>query len=266
MTVLLNNFDGGPDATAITTSNSGQVPGNDAFDAVNSGGTGVVLEYASVDVNVLERPTAEYCLKLATGSTLPASGVPSVAWTTAMGNQSTIYTRFYVYLADINISAPGDEDINLFRVVDTANQFKAVGVWLQTVTTPHYLGILNEWNSVATFMSSAPLVAGVWQRIEFRATVTSNPNNGSAELYYYADADSPIATDSVSQTSQNYGTGTVDMFSLGQGAGSQRNTAPIYLSNWELNDTDWPGPAPFRPGKGVPGILTNPIAIHTDAS
>jgi hypothetical protein len=255
MTVLRNNFEGGPDGTTISVANSSQ-SGGDPFDQVSTSGTGTVVKYASADG--LDRPTAEYVMRFATGSS--TSVWPGVRYSTSMGSRSQIWTRFYIYLTALSTS-PGF-DFNIFSATNNSVNY-AVAVYVRTTTPPLSLAILNGRNN-ATSVVATPITLSEWHRVEFRATM--HTSTGSADLKYFSgqNVDTDIVTDQVSQTSQNYGATSFEDFKLGSGWTAQANTPNTYFSNWELNDTGYPGPAPFRAGKGYPGILANPIAIHTD--
>jgi hypothetical protein len=259
MTVLRNNFEGGPHGTVISTSNSGQY-GDNAFNAVDSVGTGQVNQFTSVDVAGLNRPTAEFVYEISTGSTI---NTPWVQWSTSMGSQTQIWTRFYVYFA--TLSTTPSNNINLFTVGSTFG-YDIVSVSVRSTTSPFYFRIVNEWAGTGTTLGTVSVTAGKWHRIEFRATIGGT---GSADLFYYGEdaVDSPDYTDSVSQSGQDYGTDPADRFRLGQSVIGLANLPTTRFSNWELNNTGYPGPAPFRAGRGVPaGNMTNPIAPHCGIS
>jgi hypothetical protein len=257
MTRLINNFEGGPDGTTLTVANSDQSGTQDAFDALDSSGTGNVLKFMSA-VN-LARPTAEYVLHIATGSTINV--YPDVRWEASMGAQSQIWTRFYVYLTSVSANV---RDLNLFSAWTSATS-NGVGVYIQNSGSPLSFAILNFKTSAISYMPTV-ITAGTWHRVEFRATMSATV--GSADLTYYSgdNVDTTTPTDTVSITGQNFGASTANRFALGPDWSYQANTPDTYLSSWELNNTGYPGPAPFRAGKGVPGVLTNPMAIHSDIS
>jgi hypothetical protein len=70
-------------------------------------------------------------------------------------------------------------------------------------------------------------------------------------------------TETLIQTGKNYGASTGSSFRLGCANPLSNQTATTH-SGWGMSTTDWLGPLPFRPGKGVPGIMSSPIAVHTD--
>jgi hypothetical protein len=256
MVVLRNNFEGGPDGTTITTGNSNQTGAQNAFNIVNSSGTGAILKYTSSAVAALSRPTAEYVMQMQTGSTYTT---PNVRWTSAMGDQTQVWMRWYTYFTSVGSSAN-----NL--TVASIDIFDAPGVMigLRATSTPYCLYSDFVGGGSPVYMTSTPIVSNTWYRVEFRATCTFSSD--TADLYLYADdnADGDTYDDHISITGQFSNT-HADGVSLGnnQSTGGQTNIPATYYSGWEVNTTGYPGPAPFRAGKGVPGILTNPICIHT---
>lgn len=256
MVALRHNFDGGPNAAGITVANSAQVPGNDPFNGVGSNTSPSFLQYGGIDLNNLNRGTAEYAMGIATHAGV-ATG-PWVLWSTSFGTQTQCWTRFYLYLTSTAANTTDTIDLNLFGA---AGATQGVGIWIpNTVGTIRYLQIQDSAATPAKVTMTTPLVAGQWCRVEFHAVRST----GASELYLYAgaDVDTNNYTELITQTGGNYGTSAFTQVWLGQGWDSQGGTLDTFLSNWEVNTTGYPGPAPFRAGKGVPGILTNPVAIH----
>lgn len=261
MTVLLNNnFDGGVTGSQITTSNSGADNGN-AFTYVSQTNSGV-CQYADVAANGLNRETAQYVMAMSTGAT--AGPTAYVGWNaSSLGTLTTFWTRFYFYVSALSPTGPND-DTNLFSAYLTSG-VPGVTIFLQCNPAPPYnLYIWNGYSSVQTTMVTA-LAAGIWNRVEFTATLGTSTGSASMSLYQDPNSDGAVPTETISQSGQNYGTSTINTTTLGMDYGSgQNNTPVIYFSNWQMNNSGYPGPAPFRAGKSCPGILTNPIAIHSD--
>ena len=99
-----------------------------------------------------------------------------------------------------------------------------------------------------------------WARIEVRMKFSLTTGNADLKLFLDPDDDTP--TETISFSGVNSGTANATNYYTGSPF-SVPNKPTTYFSGLELNDVGWPGPAPFRPGKGVPGILCNPVAIHT---
>jgi hypothetical protein len=259
--LLNNNFDGGVTGTTITTANSGF--NGDAFTYVTTVNTGS-LKYASVAANGLARPTAEYVLAVSTGT---GTSYAACGWDGAtLGGLTQFWTRFYIYFSSLVPNTGGDLNIFSGHISSSAPGVTLVVDYNSGTTPPYFLGIWNGFSSVWT-STTTPLVAGAWYRIEFRATLSTTV--GTADLFLYAGAnvDTTTATEHISQTAQNYGTSSADTASLGMDYFNQINTPAVYFSNWQINNTGYPGPAPFRQGLGSPaGNLANPVAIHSDIS
>jgi hypothetical protein len=255
----VNNFSGGPDGTTVTTSNSGQY-GDNAFNSTNSSGN--TLQFASVALNNLNRPTAEYTLRMQTGS---SAFNPYVMWSSAtLGTQSQMWTRFYAYFSTV---ATNSTNLCLMWF-SSGGSIDTSSLWLRTSATPYYLYVQASNSAGATqTMMSTPLGTSQWIRVEFTST-PSQSYSGINDLYLYQgnDTDTSNYTDHVTQTGLFTSSTTFDTMQLGQSTnfgGGQANTPAVYFSNLEVNNTGFPGPAPFRQGQGSPpGNLTNPIAYH----
>lgn len=261
MTVLLNNnFDGGAAGSNILTSNSGADNGN-AFTYINTGNGGTAA-FCDVEVLGLNRNTAQYVVGMSSGASTGAT--TAVGWTSGViGTLTTFWTRFYVYFS--SFLANTGADTNLFSAyLSSIGTGAGVNIYLSCNPAPPFqLYIWNDFSQTFSQMTTG-LVAGVWNRVEFTATLSTTVGTATMSLYADPNADGVTPTETVSQTAQNYGTSTMNQVSLGMDNGWQTNTPTFYFSNWQFNNTGYPGPAPFRPGKGFPGILPYPIAIHSD--
>lgn len=241
MTVLYNNFDGGPDGTTITTGNSSQF-GADAFDAIDAVGSTVKFS------NTFARPTAEFVMRAATAGTASEA---YVAWTTSMGAQSQIYLRMYMCFAVIpdNVLSP-----LLFAALSSGSP--CAGILVNTATEK--LALTDSNMAVAIATASNPIVAGRWFRVEARMQFSATV--GNAEVRYYEEADSDTPTDTLIVSNKDFGFSTANGFYFGY-VQQDTNLENLYVSGLELNNTGWPGPAPFIV-KSVPGVQPNAIAIH----
>jgi hypothetical protein len=265
MPTLFNNFEGGPDGTTVTTGNSNQSGTQSPFDIARVGGTGVLLQYASSDLAALSRPTAEYVLKTASGAGT-ATTFPTVAWTSSMGTQAEIWTRFYVYLTSTATNT--NNDLGLFSTYTVANAAHGVSVALSTSGANKGQFYLYNHNTATTY-TQAGLVAtaNTWYRIECHFLLGTSAGIADLQVFMGVNVDGDVPNVSQSVVSQNFGTTTANIFSLAEDVIYQTNQPNTYFSNWELNTTGYPGPAPFRAGLGSPsGGLTNPVAIHSDIS
>lgn len=251
MTTLRHNFDGGPLGTNLTVANSGQVPGNDPFQFVDVGSAQNHIEYK--DAALLGRATAEYVLLV---STLAAS-TSGMQWSTPMGSQSQIWLRMYLYLTETPFNSGATADCPIFECDNGA----AYSAWISIVRTTGAIRMENGPETLSTTTTNV-LPINEWARLEARMLFSTTVGSTDVKLFLEPDSDTP--TETVSSSGWNMGTATANSFVMGYSGLGTQNKPELYISGLELNNVGWPGPAPFRPGKGVPGIMTNAIAIHTD--
>lgn len=245
MTTLRNNFDGGPDGTNLTLANSGQVPGNNAFNVMSIIGSGTVIKYA--DAVALGRGTAEFVLKTSTAASVNDN---ALIWSTAMGTQTQIWGRQYIYL-----TALPPTDMTIFECDNGAVYTGSIAhdsageLWI----ADNDVGTVRQ-----TTTNDAPL--NQWIRLEWRFKFSTTVGEYELRLYDEADSDEPLET--LSATGLNLHAANANSFAFAS-AFPAANKPTTYYSGLELNNTGWPGPAPFK-AHGVPGILTNPTAVHSD--
>jgi hypothetical protein len=244
VTVLRNNFDGGPDGTTLTAANSGQVPGNDAFNSVTTKTASNIIQYT--DASGLDRQTAEYVLECSTSAVAQAN----CAWTTSMGSQTQIWLRLYFYMT----ATPTTNDMCIFES-DNGSAYAGC-IYVEATTNKMYVSRANT-GALLTMTTPAPL--NKWLRIE--AWFSFSTTAGDAELRLYTDADSDAASETISLGTA-WVTNNANAFAFGQPFATG-NKPTTYFSGLELNNTGWPGPAPFKV-KGVPGIQPSPVAVHSD--
>jgi hypothetical protein len=264
---LQNNFEGGPDGATMTVGNSNQTGTQNPFDFARAAGTGVLLQYASTAA--LNRPTAEYVMKISTGSGT-ATTFPGVGWTSSFGTLSELWARFYVYFT--STSSNNNNDMGLLSTYTSANIGHGVSVVMGTATgvsgVLNHFYVYNHNSGLQSIISILSRSISTWYRVEFHALFAASATS-AADLYIYegVSSDGVTPTASINLTGQDYGTTAIDTCSLGEDIIYQTNTPNTYFSNWEINDTGYPGPAPGRQGLGSPmGNLPNPIAIHTDVN
>jgi hypothetical protein len=247
VTRVRNNFDGGPDGVKVTAANSGQVPGNDAFQAVSPATTGT-MHYR--DASTLGRGTAEFVLHTATTATATSVGV---GWTTAIGTQSQVWLREYVYFTALPVTTGMAGDMYIFGCDNTV----AYGGHITLGRTDGKLRLENGPQTLEVATTSAvPL--NQWLRVEARLLFSTTV--GTVELQVYEEPDSDEPSDQVSASGWNMGVANANTFYFGSPFNDyfKPNT---YFSGIELNNEGWPGPAPFRQ-KAMPGYQPSTIAIH----
>jgi hypothetical protein len=246
VTVLLNNFDGGPSGTDISAANSGQVPGNNAFDGVLKSGTGAVLAYS----DAFARPTAEFLMKAQSGN---QSGHALVYWTTSMGSQAQTWHRCYFLFS----SAP-DAALSPTILASEASSGTAVRIGLNPPENTIYV---EESFGGTGAESTVVIPIGQWCRLEARVQWGTG-SSGSIDCRIYDEADSDIPAETVSMSNVTLNATASVNYYFGY-ISALANQPPLYLSGAALSNEGWIGPAPFK-SKGVPGIQPNPIAIHSD--
>jgi hypothetical protein len=250
VTVLENNFDGGPSGTTLTAANSAQ--GGDAFDLVlNANISGAVIRYSATPA----RPTAEYSMELSTGST---STTPKFNWNTSMGTQTQVWARFYLYYA----SLPTGNKNYVWRAESPASPTGVCSIVGVEPSTGRLF--LANFDATVFVYSTATVVAGSWMRIEARVQPSTTTGNADAWLYKGNDVDTDNVSDTITMSGQNFGAASATNYLYGYTSPSA-NLPQMFLSGVGLSSDGPLGPLPFRLGKGSPaGNLSNPIAIHTD--
>lgn len=248
MTVLENNFDGGPAGTTLTAANSAQ--GGDAFDLVqNAAISGVVMRYSATPA----RPTAEYSMEISTGAT---SATPKFNWSTSMGAQAQVWARFYLYYS----SLPTGNKCYVWRAESTGS---ATGVCSMVGIEPSTARVfVCNFDATVFAYTTATVVAGSWMRIEARVQASTTTGNADVWLYEGDDVDSVDVTDSIVMSGQNFGAASATNYLYGY-TSSAANWPQMFMSGVGLSSQGPLGPLPFRLGKGSPsGNLSTPIAVH----
>jgi hypothetical protein len=242
--LLRNNFSSGPDGATITTTNSG-AGDDDAFAAVGRTGANSVTAYDLAP----DRPTAEFVGELSTGA---ASGTATLAWAT--GGTSQIWMRMYGYFTVLpnNFSSP-----TIFYI--EASTGARCGIIAVNSSGANEI-IASNKNDTQTAITTAGITQGEWFRLEARFQFSTTIGNG--QINFYADADSDVATDSVSFSGWDLASATAANFYFGYVL-ADSNLEALRLSGLEVNDTGFPGPLPFKQ-KAMPGYQPSPIAVHND--
>ncbi len=254
MTILYNNLSGGPDGVDITNLNSGGGE-DDAFDTYNnSANVDTILKFK--DASSLNRPTALYVMRVSTGST---AGAVNAGWYTSMGSQSQIWMRSYNYCQVLPDSTTRPQIFGCFDIAGGGALRYAFGI--DKVGSDSLL--MTEDGAGHSLYCTTPIVLQQWWRVEARVQFGSTTGNGEVRFYAEPDADLPDYTESLTFSNWTLGGTSADFFVYGW-VKNLANLREMYVSGLALSNEDWIGPAPFRPGKGVPGILSSPVAIHAD--
>jgi hypothetical protein len=252
MTVVRNNFDGGPHGTTLTAVNSGQVPGNTAFNAVSTVSGATVLAFH--DAALLGRGTAEFVLKTSTGVTAADNGG---MWTTAMGSQTQIWWRQYIQLTMLPTTNGMVNDMVIFEC-DNGSVYTGIVTIDKDDGT---LWVVDADPSTLQANTTTALPLNEWVRLEMRIQFSATVGNWDLQVFLNPESDTP--TETLSRTGWDLNAASANSYMFGSGFAKAKKPL-TYFSGIELNNTGWPGPAPFRPGRGVPNRnLSNCTAIHT---
>jgi hypothetical protein len=256
MTVLNNNFSGGPAGTMITTSNSGQF-GDNAFNATGYSTTNPV-EFYDVAANGLNRETAQFVMGITLVNT--SGTAPYVYWSSSMGSQSQIWTRFYIYWTSI---AQTTYDQIVFTTLSSITT--TVSLYLQTSSATNQVLYLKDHGG-NTAMFSQVITPGEWCRVELNINYSGSSAQGYLFIGANSDGDLSDYDDSATLSGASFGSSSSNLFAIGYPITISGETAALtYFSNWQLNNTGYAGPAPWY-FQGSPGFLPNAVAPHTDIS
>jgi len=260
MAILLqNNLDVGPAGTTISVANSDD-NGDDPFDVVDSAGSGVSCKY----VDAVDRPTAAFVAEFATGNSARS---PSCDWSTALGQQTNFYLRFY---ARYNTTPPTGYASPILAVSKASTLVFTLGVmatdntqfWMHDELTDFY----------AQFYLHA-ITIGEWVRFEANIHVVNGGTssevwNMDGGMNFGDDVDSEVPAPLQTVTSSFGFPGSplsyVDTVAIGYPV-SHAHYEPVQVSGFAVSTDGWIGPAP-RQQKGWPNIQPRTLAARHDSS
>jgi hypothetical protein len=197
VTTLTNNFSGGTNGTTITAGNSGGASGN-AFDSV-------IAQFGGA---VTYDNTQTHLSSLSALLGVAGNSNASVNWTTALGTQTKIYFRDYLYLGGYSTG------FSLYVISPLPSSGFSGNVIIDGAGTIKYLD--NNGTAQITMTTTAPLNA--WFRLEgFQDTTLGQV---SLSLYLTPDSSTPDETHTTA-TGGSFGLSMVGLeFSANQsGAG-----------------------------------------------
>lgn len=218
MTAITNTFEGGSNGTTVTTGNSGGSSGT-AFDEVTIGGAST-LTYSNTHV-----ANGAMGVRI-----LTASGAAAfVEHNTALGTQTSVWGRFYLYLAAIPTKTTvlarlrtGTTGAAYLRLKTSAKI-----ELLDTASAPQ--------NTSTTVLSAATLY-----RIEWRVVCSTTVGFIECKIFDSPQSTTPIETFAtpVSINTQ----ASVDEYSVGV-TNSPASVVDMYVDEIEWNNTGYPGPS-----------------------
>jgi len=221
--LVSNSFEGIPNGTTVTVANSGGASGT-AFNSINSLSSGQTLIADSARAAHGSRS-----LQIASGSTAASA---HVTWSTAVGTQTTIYARFYLYMT----AHPPDTTTMFRALLGTAT---GAALNMDTSGAMRMQNASGSSTVVGTLPSPHPL--NQWVRYEIR--VVAGTTNGVIELRRYDTADAPVGNPSTSLTASPATlTATFDGYRFGQ-LNSIASAGPFWMDDLAVNLTTWCGPA-----------------------
>ncbi len=211
-----NSFEGGTNGTTISAANSGGSSGT-AFDTVTIG-AGATLAFDST-----RAAHGGLSAKVATGG----SAQSMVQWTTAVGTQTEVWGRVYVYFTAVPSPA-----VKLLRFFNGASQAGAINVNISG-----FLVLLDATNTQVA-VGSVAVTTGAWARIEFH--VLANATTGAIEAKLFNTADGTTVSELVSATNKNTNSALTD-YRFGQTT-AVASVGPFWMDDLQINNTGWPGP------------------------
>jgi hypothetical protein len=227
---VTNDFEGGTNGVAITTSNAGGV-GNTQFDQVTvSAGDG------AVNFSNAHPGHGTLGMLCQTGATL---GEAYVMWSTALGGATgTVWLRAYLYLT----ANPGTQT-RLFRWLNVSNVRGSV----QISTTGKLLTTDSAGSTVATMGNSVPLN----QLVRVEAFCTGDAAAGVLECKLFDSPESTTPLETLSNSLLNTG-GTIDRVRFGQ-TGTGIANVTYYLDDVGASTSAYLGPV-----GGAPAVSMTP--------
>jgi hypothetical protein len=240
--LLSNNLDVGPDSTTITTALSDDLA-DTPFDSVSSAGTGVVCVYRTA----VNRPTARgFVGEFSTGNGNGAN-TPSCTWSTAFGQQTHIYSRFYL---KFNAAPLSGADSPIFLL-----QHGAANLFSFGVSAANNLNFrIKEYISSGgtTDLNVYTIELGVWIRVELEAYVI-DPGTPAEQwgMNAYLFTGDMVDTDTVVDSNGIGASGFpnqsfMDTVSIGYPVAHKNYTA-VQIAGWVVSDAGFIGAAPLIP-------------------
>lgn len=166
---LANNAEGGTSGTTVTTGNSGGASVN-AFDVVTIGTSSAV----TFDNGHAAHGSLAYKMAVPVG----VANISSVAWTTSLGTQTTVWFRLYLYFT----SQPAT--FGVWRALQGASL--CAGVVLVSDGT---MQVRNAANGTV-FTTASVIPINQWFRLE--GFVTGSASTGQVELKFFSSLDATV--------------------------------------------------------------------------
>jgi len=245
--LLENNLDVGPAGTVISVTNSDD-NGDDAFNVVDSAGSGVTCQYVAVE----NLPSSAYVGEFATGNSARA---PGCTW--SFGSQNHFWIRFYSRWNTLTTKFP--EDSLIFGVFNGSTLMGGVGMPGVNPTLYDFVDLMAAPASYYVF-TPYTLTEGAWVRIEQEYVYNSPAWTVNGRLYDGDELLSEISGAGMYSPSLT----TIDSVKFGYVV-SGNHYDPVQMCGLAVSLDDWIGSTP-RQHKGWPNMQPRTLAARHDSS
>jgi hypothetical protein len=223
-----NTFDGGPgDGTAISVANSGETSGDAAF-AVTIG-LNCLLEYDSGQARGTF--SARYLMDATAAAT-------HIRFREDIGSGDCWYAIDYR-----KASHPASNFFYLLRINESGTSARAGGIAIRNDGTIRFDD--SAGTSVAALSGTSVIPNDQWVRVELRLNVTS----GEAEWWYYADASSDTATETLSTTGVSLGSNSLHEVQTG----AISTVSNVNGREWWIDNVRWSNEGKIGPWESFSG-------------
>ena len=244
--LLVNSFEGGTNATTISTANAGGSTGysggpasNNQFTAIATAGTGT-LKFDNTHA-------AHGSLSLK-ATTLASGDTASCRWQQqALGSQTKYWFREYLYFT----ANPASAQCRIFSATNSIGTATAVSV---SVLTSGKLTVQdNASATMITFSGTIPL--NEWFRVE--GFISSSPSAGYASLSLYSPLDSLIPVETHTSTATFNTLDNAAWIYFGIAFSNAVAQGPYWMDDVAVSNTGPLGPVsyPGPPSTGHPGSV-----------
>ena len=239
--LLANTFAGGSNGATLTQGSGGNTGGTSGnfFDSVTIGGSATL----AFDTTHFTSGSG-LAAKVATGV---SSANSYVAWTTQAGDQPRVWFRQYLYFT----ANPAGN----FRVFSALGGSASLAGALQVLSGGTLRWLNAAGSTILTTTATIPL--NTWFRVE--GFITGSPNNGQVgvSLYWPADAQTPVETDTSAAAQSTLGPINAARFGV---TSAVANVAAFWMGGLGLSNTGPLGPVNLTaaPSHGQPAMARIP--------
>jgi hypothetical protein len=215
--VVNNTLEGGTNGTTLSVANSGGTSGS-AFNGVTIG-TGATFAFDNA-----RAAHGAMAAKVSTGST---AALADAQWSGALGNQTEIWGRIYVYLTGLPAAT-----INVVTIKNGSQVEGGVNI-----TSTGKVAIFDGASGTAT--GTVTVGTNQWVRIAFH--LMANASNGAVDAKLFNTMDATTSSDAASIASAATGQ-KFTSYELGLTTATA-NVSAFWVDDLQINNTGWPGPS-----------------------